>query len=44
MRPTDMAASVHARLTTLAHSSGRPFQDLLQCFGIERFLFRQPRV
>lgn len=40
MSPVDIAVSVYTQLTRLSRSSGRPFQDLLQFFGIERFLYR----
>lgn len=36
----DMAASVRARLQTNAKETGRPFQEVLQYFAMERFLFR----
>jgi hypothetical protein len=38
--PRDLAASVRARLYNRAREQGRPFQELLQCFAIERFLHR----
>lgn len=34
------AASVHARLTNLARDTRRPFQEVLQHYGLERFLYR----
>ena len=34
------AASVHQRLLNLAKERGRPFNELLQYYAIERFLFR----
>jgi predicted nucleotidyltransferase component of viral defense system len=37
---TDLAASVHQRLLNLARETGRPFNDLLQRFAMERFLYR----
>ncbi len=40
---TDIAASVHQRLLNLARSSHRPFNELLQRFAIERFLYRLSR-
>ena len=36
----NVAASVHARLLNEARSSGRPFNELLQYYAIERFLYR----
>jgi hypothetical protein len=33
-------ASVHQRLLNLAKERGRPFNELLQYYAIERFLFR----
>jgi len=37
---TNLAASVHQRLLNLARTSNRPFNELLQYFAIERFLYR----
>lgn len=39
-RVTNQAASVHQRLLNLAKASGRPFNELLQFYAIERFLYR----
>ena len=36
----NIAASVRARLTNEARRSGRPFQEVLQYYGLERFLYR----
>jgi len=36
----DIAASVRARLQTNAKQTGRPFQEVLQYFAMERLLFR----
>ena len=36
----DVAASVHARLANQARADDRPFQELLQYYGLERFLYR----
>ena len=36
----NLPESVKARLTTLARSTGRPFNEVLQYYAIERFLFR----
>lgn len=41
--PRDLPASVHGRLLSLAKSSDRPFNELLQYFAMERFLFRMGR-
>ncbi len=40
MSPKNMAASVHARLAETARRTNRPFQELLQYYGMERFLYR----
>lgn len=37
---TNISASVHQRLLNLARTSGRPFNELLVYYGIERFLYR----
>ena len=37
---TNLAASVRARLSNHAKESKRPFQELLQYYGLERFLYR----
>jgi hypothetical protein len=36
----DVAASVHQRLLNRARATGRPFNELLQYFVLERFLYR----
>jgi hypothetical protein len=36
----DIAASVRARLLANAKETGRPFQEILHYFEMERFLFR----
>ena len=36
----NVAASVRAKLATQARSSGQPFQEVLQYYGLERFLYR----
>ncbi|MDP3024002.1 MAG: nucleotidyl transferase AbiEii/AbiGii toxin family protein [candidate division Zixibacteria bacterium] len=36
----DVAASVHQRLLNKAHETGRSFNELLQYFAMERFLYR----
>lgn len=36
----NMAASVRERLAQKAKQSGRPFQEALQLYGLERFLYR----
>jgi predicted nucleotidyltransferase component of viral defense system len=38
--PTNMPASVHNRLLNLARETKRPFNELLQYYAMERFLFR----
>lgn len=38
--PRDMGASVRQRLLNQARAQGRPFQELLQYFAMERFLYR----
>ena len=38
--PKDVAASIHQRLLNKARSKGRPFDELLQYFAMERFLYR----
>lgn len=40
MTSKNTAASVKARLLKQAKESGRPFDELLQYFGLERFLYR----
>ena len=42
-RPRNLPASVHDRLLALARESHRPFNELLQYFAMERFLFRMGR-
>ena len=37
---TNMPASVHHRLLNLARETKRPFNELLQYYTMERFLFR----
>lgn len=36
----NMAASVRARLANMARDTQRPFQEVLQHYGLERFLYR----
>ena len=36
----NIAASVRQRLMNTAKASGRPFQEVLQYFAMERFLYR----
>lgn len=38
--PSNLPASIHQRLLNQAKQQGRPLQELLQYFAIERFLFR----
>ena len=39
-KPRNIPASIHARLTKEARKSNRPFSEVLQYYGIERFLYR----
>ena len=39
-KPSNIPASVRARLLNLARKQGRPFNEVLQYFAIERFLYR----
>ena len=38
--PANIAASIHARLRNVARERGRPFDELLQYYAMERFLYR----
>ncbi len=38
--PRDVAASVRGRLRDAARASGRPFQEVLEYYAMERFLYR----
>ena len=40
---TNIAASVHARLLNRAKAEGRPFEEMLQYYVMERFLYRLSR-
>ena len=40
MTVKNLSASVHARLQNHARTSKRPFQELLQYYAMERFLYR----
>lgn len=42
-KPKNVVASVRQRLLNQAHASIRPFNELLQYFAMERFLFRLSR-
>ncbi|RMG12191.1 MAG: nucleotidyl transferase AbiEii/AbiGii toxin family protein, partial [Deltaproteobacteria bacterium] len=42
-KATNLAASVHARLLDRAKAEGRPFNELLQYYAMERFLYRLSR-
>jgi hypothetical protein len=42
-RPTNVAASIHQRLLNLANRESRPFNDVLQFYGLERWLLRLSR-
>ena len=39
-KPSNLAASVQARLQNHARATKRPFQELLQYYAMERFLYR----
>mgnify|MGYP001035425576 CR=1 FL=1 len=39
-RQQNIMASIHARLANKARESGKPFGEILQYYGIERFLYR----
>ena len=39
-QPKNLAASVHQRLLNNARDAGRPFNEVLQYFAMERFLYR----
>ena len=39
-QPKNIAASTHARLANAARILGRPFGEILQYYGMERFLYR----
>ena len=39
----DVSASVHQRLLNVAKETQRPFNEMLQCFAMERFLYRFSR-
>ncbi len=41
--PRDVSASVHQRLLNKAREQGRPFNELLQYYAMERFIFRLSR-
>ena len=38
--PRNLAHSIHQRLLNEAKRTGRPFNELLQYFAMERFLYR----
>jgi len=40
----NIPASIHARLANEARKSGKPFNDFLQHYGMERFLYRLSRT
>ena len=40
MTVKNIAASVHARLQNRARETKKPFQELLQYYAMERFLYR----
>ena len=37
---SNIAASIHRRLLNVARAEGRPFNELLQHYGLQRFLYR----
>lgn len=39
-QPKNLSASVHQRLLNNARESGRPFNEVLRFFSMERFLYR----
>ncbi|WP_345345814.1 hypothetical protein [Candidatus Villigracilis affinis] len=39
----NIPASIHARLANEAQKTKKPFSDLLQHYGMERFLIAYPR-
>lgn len=39
----DLPASVHQKLLNMARETNRPFDELLQYYAIERFLYRLSR-
>jgi hypothetical protein len=39
----NLAASIRQKLTNYANETGRPFQEVLQYFAMERFLYRLSR-
>jgi hypothetical protein len=41
--PKDVTASIRQRLQNAARTSGRPFQEVLEYFAMERFLYRLAR-
>ena len=43
MSGRDLGASVRQRLLNQSRTQGRPFQELLQYFAMERFLYRLAR-
>lgn len=40
MTPANQAASIHQRILNKAAADHRPFQELLQYYAVERFLYR----
>ena len=43
MSDRDLGASVRQRLLNQSRTQGRPFQEILQYFAMERFLYRLAR-
>ena len=44
MSGRDIGASVRQRLLNKSRTQGRPFQELLQYFAMERFLYARPTM
>jgi hypothetical protein len=42
-QPGNLPASVHARLRNIARETERSFNEILQFYGMERFLYRLGR-
>jgi predicted nucleotidyltransferase component of viral defense system len=38
--PKNITASIHARLANEARKEGKPFSEVFQYYGMERFLYR----
>ncbi len=42
-KPVNIAASIHQRLKNISKDEARPFNELLQYYAMERFLYRLSR-